>query len=110
MLRNINPTNNKKMEDNYFIIEKRKEIDAIDDNIIELLKKRFDIGKQLAIFKKQRGMKLRDIKREREIIQTKVERYPIDPAFTQTMFKNIIKHTRKIQNSEENDISKAKTD
>ena len=46
----------------------RKEIDKIDDNIIELLEQRFNLVVEIGQYKKEHNLPIYDSKREEELI------------------------------------------
>ena len=47
----------------------RKEIDAVDRQIVELFEKRMEISERIAAYKKEKGMPVRDDTREKEKIR-----------------------------------------
>jgi chorismate mutase/prephenate dehydratase len=49
--------------------ELRKEIDAVDRQIVELFEKRMEISERIAAFKQEKGMQVRDEEREEEKIR-----------------------------------------
>ncbi len=49
--------------------ELRKEIDAVDRQIVELFEKRMEISERIAAFKQEKGMQVRDEEREKEKIR-----------------------------------------
>jgi chorismate mutase len=54
----------------------RANVDHIDNQIAELLNKRFEIVVQMGIFKKKNSLPLRDLKREREIL-TRIAQFTV---------------------------------
>ena len=60
------------------LIELRNEIDQLDNKIMELLDKRFEITKQVGLLKKESNTKILDAKRETIILDktTKYSHYP----------------------------------
>ena len=50
------------------ILKLRKEIDSTDEQIVELLKKRMDVSRRIAEYKKENGLKVFDPRRERELL------------------------------------------
>ena len=48
--------------------ELRKEIDAVDRQIVELFEKRMEISERIAAYKQEKGMQVRDEEREKEKI------------------------------------------
>ncbi|ANV97574.1 hypothetical protein BBW65_01560 [Helicobacter enhydrae] len=63
----------------------RVEIDKIDDEILELLKKRIEIAKQIGILKREQKQEIIDLQRERRII----ERLSQDDIFSQAEIASI---------------------
>lgn len=51
----------------------RKEIDNIDEEIVKLLERRFDIVKNVATFKEAKKMEVKDSERERLVVEKNVE-------------------------------------
>ena len=78
----------------------RKEFDKVDLQILELLKKRMKLSKEVGKYKKQNGLSVLDAKREQEIY-TKLKKYAnekgLDEKFVEKLFKLIIKQSRKEQ-------------
>ena len=78
----------------------RKGIDAIDKEILALLKKRYAISADVARFKLQEGKAILDEKREQEIIAEKkrlAEEYGLSSAFIEKLFILIMEESRNIQ-------------
>lgn len=65
----------------------RKQINKIDDKIISLLEKRFQIAKETKKFKKN----IKDKKREDQILEK------INSKYIQDVYKTIFKNSKKIQ-------------
>lgn len=51
----------------------RNELDKIDDNILELISKRFDVTTNIAIFKKENGLEIFQPEREKQLLNSKLE-------------------------------------
>ncbi len=81
--------------DNY-----RKEINKINLQILELLKKRMQVSKKIGKYKKQNNLTVLDVKRERELYE-KLKKYAneksLDEKFVKKLFKLIIKQSKKEQ-------------
>ena len=56
----------------------RKEIDVIDDKLIELFKQRMDVAAKIADYKKNNNLPILDAQREREKIAAVMEKAPED--------------------------------
>jgi len=52
-----------------FLDKKRNEIDQVDEKLIELLEKRFEIIKEVKDYKKEKGFAVENKKREEEVLQ-----------------------------------------
>jgi chorismate mutase len=71
----------------------RKEIDKIDDQILQLLEKRLTIVKQIADLKNQKNLPIRDTKREAVILENivvKAEKLGLDPKLAKRFFRTVI--------------------
>ena len=71
----------------------RKEIDTIDEQMLQLLEKRLTIVKQIADLKNQQNLPIRDTKRETVIlnnIAVKAENLGLDPELAKRFFRTVI--------------------
>jgi len=71
----------------------RKEIDTIDEQMLELLEKRLAIVKKIADLKTRENLPIRDTKRETVIldnIAVKAEKLDLDPELVKRFFKSVI--------------------
>ena len=75
----------------------RELIDIIDTRIMKLLKKRFECSKNIGDYKKERGMKIIDPKREDEIIKNKIKKSDLDGKFIKELYKIIFNESYKSQ-------------
>ena len=78
----------------------RKEIDSIDNKIVELLSKRKGIVKKIAGIKKQENKPVIDNKREQEIINRlkKLSKEKgLDENFIESIYETIINYSRNEQ-------------
>jgi len=78
----------------------RNEIDNINNKILNLLGKRIEITKKVGKYKKERGLKILDKKREAKVfsdLRKKAEKRGLDKNYINSIFKLIIKNSRKIQ-------------
>jgi len=73
------------------VLEKyREEIDTIDNQIFELLSKRFDIGKQIALFKKENNIPILQIERWEQLYNERLalaNELGIDSKFVEIFLK-----------------------
>ena len=82
------------------IEELRKEIDSIDNSIIQLLSKRKGIVKKIAGIKKQENTPVIDKEREQEIIhrlKKLAEENGLDENFIESIYEIIINNSRNEQ-------------
>lgn len=76
----------------------RKEFDKIDLEILEIIKKRLILSRKIGEFKKKNCLKIRDRKREKELIEDRLEKSSLDSGFIKKLFKLILKESRRVQN------------
>jgi len=75
----------------------RKKIDKIDENIIKLIEKRLDYSRRIGEYKKKNGIKIVDLKREKEILDYRTRKSRLSNDFTKKLFSIIIKESRAVQ-------------
>jgi len=78
----------------------RKDIDLIDNKILDLLKKRLLIVKKIGVWKSKNGMKVRDANREGEmfsLLTDKANKKGLDEEFVLSLWKLILKNSRSNQ-------------
>ena len=71
----------------------RKEIDTIDEQMLQLLEKRLTIVKKIAGLKARENLPIRDKNREGLIldnIAVKAEKLGLDPELAKRFFRNVI--------------------
>lgn len=87
------------MEDNK-LIELRKKIDAVDNQIKELLIKRMDICLDIATYKKCHNLCIKDEEREGDILRnlSKNEKYP---NLVFCIWKPIMEYSKNLQEQNE---------
>lgn len=77
----------------------RKEVDELDRKLIEIIKERLIISREIGNCKKKNGLKIRDRKREKEIIEDRLEKSSLDACFVKKLFKLIINESRRVQDN-----------
>lgn len=79
--------------------EKRKQIDRIDDAIVELLNSRAAIAKEIAMLKMSGGLPIADTEREGEVLRRLAQRNTgeIDDAALISVYRKILEESRRIQ-------------
>ena len=80
--------------------ELRKDIDRIDDTMLELLATRSALAREIGRLKKKEGKRIMDKKRENEIIERlkkKAVENDLDDGFVEDLFRTIITKSREEQ-------------
>ena len=75
------------------IVTFRKKIDAIDEKIVLLLKQRMDLCRQIGAIKAEKGLAVKDIRREDAVylnVMAKALEVSLDPQKVEEIFKDII--------------------
>lgn len=89
------------MNENYNIFEKlREQIDRTDEEILILLKRRFQTVKKIGKYKKDNNIEIEDRNRENNLIIAKIAKartMQLDEAFIRDLFELIIDESKKIQ-------------
>ncbi|MBI2559398.1 chorismate mutase [Candidatus Woesearchaeota archaeon] len=75
----------------------RKKIDIIDKKIVKLLMSRFELARQISIYKKWNKLEIIDKKRERQVINNIKKFSNKHKKFVIGIFKNIITYSKKLQ-------------
>ncbi len=79
----------------------RKQIDQIDEKIVNLLGKRMILVKEIAKFKRAEGLPVKDSGREDELrIRLKIlaKKHGLDPEFVNHLYNHVFVESRRIQN------------
>ena len=85
--------------DHHAAIDLRRQIDALDTTLLELLSKRMEITNEIGIYKKQHNMPVLQTGRYNEIISRLVSRCAgtgLDPDFIKKIFEII--HSQSVAN------------
>ena len=80
--------------------ELREKIDNTDESILDLLALRSSLARQIAKIKKRKAAKIIDLKREQEVmgrVIKKAEELKLDKKYALSIFKMILKNSRRIQ-------------
>jgi len=70
--------------------ELRKKIDSIDKKFLADLEERFELVNDIARLKKTKGLPIRDLKREEEVIKSKFGLSELPEDFVAKLFRLII--------------------
>lgn len=88
------------MENN--LIEQRKKINIIDNNILRLLEERFSLVKSIADYKKKNKLNIFQPKREDEVLNNLINSTKkLDSMFIENLFRVIFNESKRIQKNEE---------
>lgn len=90
----------------------RKEIDAVDLEILSLIRQRTVIVREIGVLKAQAGLPIIDLNREKEVlkrISEKIGNLPENKSIVH-IFKEIIRESRQIQIKTIKEISTRKTE
>jgi len=79
----------------------RDEIDAIDGALLDLLNQRARLALEVGRRKKDAGLPLRDLRRERQILQRamRASAGPLGPAAVERLFRAILAESRRAARS-----------
>jgi len=80
------------------INELRQEISRLDKSLLEILEKRFEICVEIGNNKKQNGLPIEDLTREKAIIEDKVKNSHLNKEFIKRLFELIFKESKRLQN------------
>jgi chorismate mutase len=81
----------------------RKKIDTIDENLVRLLKDRIELCKRIGKFKEERGLAVKDLRREDEVylhVMSKALELGLDPQKVESIFKKIVTLGVSVQGAE----------
>ncbi len=83
------------------LVEFRKKIDALDEQLLLLLAQRLEICQKLADYKHENNLSIQDRDREQEVIKDRIKMFKElgfeDQKFVQGLFELIIKKSREVQ-------------
>ena len=79
------------------INETRAEIDSIDDQIIELFKRRMDCAKDVAEYKYENNIPILNVQREEEILSSIQKRGGNYYLYSRMLFEEILSLSRALQ-------------
>ena len=99
-----------KIRINKKLLNLRGELNKIDEELGELLIRRFQISKEIGDHKRENNIDFEDLGREREVIDDKIKRFNLPGDFVEELFKVIFKHSKLIQGDESEDEDKEDED
>tara|TARA_Y100000034_G_C6889083_1_gene408729 strand:+ start:740 stop:1003 length:264 start_codon:yes stop_codon:yes gene_type:complete len=76
----------------------RKKIDDIDSRLLDILKERFDVCKEVGKFKHENGFAIEDKEREKAVVDSRVENSDFSEGFVRDLFSLIFTEAKKMQN------------
>lgn len=68
----------------------RRQINQVDNQILSLMEARFELIKKVAEIKKNKGLPIRDLEREKEIILSKIQKSDLPEEFISALYRLII--------------------
>ena len=79
----------------------RRDIDAIDDNLLRLLAQRARLALRVGQVKKREGKRVFDPERERLVLRRVVAKHrgPLSPAAIEHIFREIVRQHRRLAQS-----------
>jgi len=83
--------------------ELRKEIDILDNQLLEILEDRFEVVKKVAERKKQAGLPIVDKAREDELIKTKCQKSDLPEEFVTALYRLVIDTAIGMEEEEKNE-------
>jgi chorismate mutase len=70
--------------------EIRKKIDILDNQILELIEDRFELVEKVAQIKKKKNLPIRDLAREEEILDSKIQKTDLPEKFVKNFYRLLI--------------------
>ena len=77
----------------------RKDIDRIDDELIELFKERMDCAREVGYYKKERGIPVLNTQRENEVLDDVQKKGGEYGSYARLLFSNIMELSRALQHN-----------
>lgn len=81
--------------------EIRNKIDETDKRLLNILEKRFELSREMAMYKLVNNLPVKDNKRERQIINDRIDSSVLDKKFLKKIFREILRESKKIQKDEQ---------
>lgn len=75
----------------------RRELDFVDRELCKLLERRFEVSKRIGNYKKEKGMPIEDLNREKEIIEEKVNMCGLQKDFIRKLYELVFEESKKVQ-------------
>lgn len=78
----------------------RNQIDMIDADLLDLIAERKEVVKKIRDIKKAKGMQVKDVKREKEVLEKRKElakKLDLDERFVSEIFKKLMDYAKKVQ-------------
>lgn len=79
------------------ILTLRGKIDNLDQELLQLLEKRFQITKEVGEIKKSENIQIQDSKREGELFEDRIGQTKLDKVFVKKIFTTILEESRRLQ-------------
>lgn len=81
--------------------EIREKIDETDKKLLDVLEKRFELSREMALYKLVNDLPVKDNKREKKLIKNRIDSSVLDQKFLRKIFREILKESKKIQKDEQ---------
>jgi len=81
--------------------ELRKQIDETDKQLLDILENRFELSREMALYKLVNDLPVKDNKREKQLIKNRIDSSVLDQKFLRKIFREILKESKKIQKDEQ---------
>ena len=84
------------------LLNYRKRIDQIDQEILDLIKKRFNLLPKIIEYKNKKGLPIYQPEREKELLKSKkklAKELNLSEEFIEKLFLEILKESKRIQES-----------
>jgi chorismate mutase len=75
----------------------RGKLDVLDEEMMGILSKRFEVCKKVWKHKKEKNLPINDSGREAEVIKSKVEKSYLHPPFVEKLFSSIFEESKRLQ-------------
>jgi chorismate mutase len=79
------------------IIDFRRELEFIDKDLMELLEQRMLISEEIGKYKKEKGLPIEDLQREKAIIEEKLAKSNLSKEFIRKIYSVILEESKRVQ-------------
>ncbi|KKR21264.1 MAG: chorismate mutase [Parcubacteria group bacterium GW2011_GWE2_39_37] len=75
----------------------RKQINKIDSQILKLFEQRFAVVEKVGEFKKKNNLPIKNLKREKELIEEMIKSSKLNPDFIRKLYKLIFNNSYRVE-------------